>query len=94
LINILISQLEELIPDLIFGYDDVSLEEVIGQMLKQNKKTIATAESCTGGHLAHLLTSISGSSSYFKGSIVAYDNICKTAMCSRLAGNSLTSMGL
>ncbi len=61
----------------IFGYGDTELHQAVGEKLIRHKKTIATAESCTGGYLAHLLTSISGSSSYYIGSIVAYQNEIK-----------------
>lgn len=70
-------ELEHYIPNAIFGYCDCGLEEVVGNMLKEKKKTIAAAESCTGGYLSHLITSISGSSAYFKGTIVSYDNEVK-----------------
>lgn len=73
----LTQELSNLLGDIVYGYDNHSLEEVIGQKLKLQKKTIATAESCTGGYIAHLLTSIAGSSSYFKGSVVAYANEIK-----------------
>ena len=66
-----------IIPELIFGFDDITLEEVIGMFLTKRKLTVSTAESCTGGYLAHLITSISGSSSYFKGSIISYSNEIK-----------------
>lgn len=66
------------IPELVFGFDDISLEEVIGELLKEYGKTLSTAESCTGGYIAHLITSIAGSSYYFKGSVVAYSNDVKT----------------
>ncbi len=72
-----INTLKTYISDIIFGYDDVSLEEVIGALLVKSGKTISTAESCTGGYLAHLITSISGSSRYFKGSVVSYANAVK-----------------
>jgi len=72
-----IGKLEKLIPDYIFGYDEDKLEEIIGELLKYKKQTIATAESCTGGYIAHLITSIPGSSLYYKGSIVAYANDIK-----------------
>ncbi len=71
------AKLQKLIPDLIFGYDDETLELVVGRLLKQKEKTLATAESCTGGYLAHLLTSIAGSSEYYKGSVIAYSNAVK-----------------
>lgn len=55
-------------------------QQVLGDVLKQNNLTISTAESCTGGNIASLITSISGSSSYFSGSIVAYDTSVKTSV--------------
>jgi len=69
-----------LIDDLIFGYDDISMEAVIGNMLTRKKKTLATAESCTGGYIAELITSIAGSSNYFMGSVVSYSNEAKINM--------------
>ncbi|MFZ6009405.1 MAG: CinA family protein, partial [Bacteroidota bacterium] len=56
----------------IFGYDDDPLEVVIGKILRERKLTLATAESCTGGFLSHLITSVPGSSEYFQGSIIPY----------------------
>ncbi len=70
-------KLQELIPDLIFGYDDETLEMIVGHHLKEKKATLATAESCTGGTIAQLITSVPGSSAYFKGSVVAYSNEIK-----------------
>lgn len=62
-----------IIGDIIVGFDDdETLETVVGRLLKKQKKTISTAESCTGGNIAQLLTSVSGASNYFKGSIVSY----------------------
>ena len=54
----------------VYGYDEETLETAIGKLLKQNGKTVALAESCTGGYIAHLITSIAGSSSYFLGTVV------------------------
>jgi nicotinamide-nucleotide amidase len=71
-------KLLQLIPDLVFGFDDEMPEAAIGRLLVEKQATISTAESCTGGYIAHLFTSIPGSSAYFKGSIVAYDNLVKT----------------
>ncbi len=65
------------IEEYIFGFDDDSLEQKIGDLLTEKKMTIGTAESCTGGYLAHLITSVSGSSIYFKGSIISYSNEIK-----------------
>ncbi len=70
-------QLSAIIPEYIFGYDDISMQEVIGIKLKESGKTLSTVESCTGGYLAHLITSISGSSEYFMGSIISYSNNIK-----------------
>ena len=72
-----VEKLKLLIGDIIFAYDDMLLEEAVGNSLKLHKKTVATAESCTGGYIAHLLTSIAGSSSYFKGSAITYANEIK-----------------
>lgn len=65
------------IPDLIYGEDEKSLEMVIGELLKERKQTLSTAESCTGGKIAQMITSIPGSSAYYKGSVIAYDNSVK-----------------
>lgn len=56
----------------VYGFDQDDIEKVIGEMLLKANKTIAFAESCTGGYLSHLITSIPGSSAYYKGSIVSY----------------------
>jgi nicotinamide-nucleotide amidase len=72
--------LNGLIPDLIFGYGEESLEQVVGGLLKAKGKTLVTAESCTGGYLAHLITSVPGSSAWFNGSAVAYANRVKEMM--------------
>ncbi|MEB2781191.1 competence/damage-inducible protein A [Algoriphagus sp. C2-6-M1] len=58
----------------VYGYDSETLESAIGKLLTINKKTVALAESCTGGYISHLITSISGSSLYFQGAIVPYHN--------------------
>ena len=72
-----VSSLIKLIPELVFGFDNDTIESVVGNLLRESGKTIATAESCTGGLIAHKLTSISGSSDYFFGSIVSYANEVK-----------------
>ncbi|NOX47088.1 MAG: competence/damage-inducible protein A [Chlorobi bacterium] len=72
-----VSKLHGLIPDLIFGYDRDTMEEVIGGLLGARKATLGTAESCTGGYIAHLITSVAGSSGYFEGSVVSYSNSVK-----------------
>ena len=70
-------ELTNLIPEFVYGYGKDTLEEVLGRLLKEKRKTMCTAESCTGGYLAHRITSISGSSAYFMGSVIAYDNQVK-----------------
>lgn len=61
----------------IFGYDNDTIESVVGDLLRKKGMTLSTAESCTGGNIAQLITSIAGSSDYFKGSVVAYANEIK-----------------
>lgn len=61
----------------IFGFDNDTMESVVGQLLHDKGMMLSTAESCTGGNIAQLVTSIAGSSDYFKGSIVAYSNEIK-----------------
>lgn len=72
-----IDALYKLIPTYIYGENDISIQEATAQKLISAKQTIATAESCTGGYLVHLLTSIPGSSDYLKGSVIAYSNEVK-----------------
>lgn len=72
-----VNKLKYIIEKYIYGYDDNSLEEITGNLLKEKKQTLSTAESCTGGYIAHLITSVPGSSEYFIGSIVSYANRIK-----------------
>jgi len=76
-INKYCRQIRDIIPELVFGFDDVSLEEVVGKLLMEKGKTLSSAESCTGGYIAHLITSIPGSSNYFTGSVISYSNEIK-----------------
>lgn len=69
-----------LIGEQIYGYNDDKLEMIIGQLLTQKGATLSTAESCTGGYLSHLITSIPGSSEYYHGSIIAYHNNIKQTL--------------
>ncbi|NVK84890.1 MAG: competence/damage-inducible protein A [Cytophagia bacterium] len=69
--------IDELIPlagSYIYGYDNTTLEEAVGQLLKAQGKTIALAESCSGGYVQHKITTIAGSSEYFQGGVVPYHN--------------------
>jgi nicotinamide-nucleotide amidase len=69
-----------LIPEAVFGYDNDNLGIVLGRMLVSSGKTMATAESCTGGSIAQLITSNPGSSAYFIGGVVAYSNELKNKL--------------
>ena len=73
-----IDTLLPLISDYFLVEEDISLEALAGRLLKQQGMTISTAESCTGGRLAAALNAQSGSSAYYMGSVVAYDNSVKT----------------
>ena len=73
-----IDTLLPLIRDYLLVEEDISLEALAGRLLSQQGMTIATAESCTGGRLAAALNAQSGSSAYYMGSVVAYDNSVKT----------------
>ncbi len=77
-INKEISKLKNILSKHIWGFDGDTPESVAGRLLSGNSLSVATAESCTGGYLAHRITSVPGSSRYFKGSVVAYDNSIKT----------------
>ena len=76
-LNQLVDQISPVIQKYHFGGEGVELEDVVGKLLIKNRKTIATAESCTGGLIGDRLTNISGSSLYYKGGIVAYSNSVK-----------------
>jgi nicotinamide-nucleotide amidase len=71
------NELKKLIPDVMVTDEDEPMEKVVGKLLKAQNKTMATAESCTGGYIAHRITVNAGSSEYFKGSIVSYANEVK-----------------
>lgn len=76
-LNSIVEKLYDLIGEHIYAEGEQSLAETIGNLLYKNKKTIAVAESCSGGFLSHLITSVPGSSNYFKGGVIAYDNAIK-----------------
>jgi len=80
ILDINIRKLLDIIPEHIFGYDDISLGASLGALVRERGLTLATAESCTGGNIAHLVTSVPGSSAYFLGSVVAYDNRIKSGV--------------
>lgn len=70
-------KLHNILGSAIVSYDDKPLSEIIGEKLKERGLTLATAESCTGGNVAHQITAIAGSSAYFLGSVVSYTNEIK-----------------
>ena len=75
-----IDQLIQLIPVYIFGFENDSLESVVGDLLRNKQQTLSLAESCTGGNISKMITSVSGCSDYFKGSVIAYSNEIKQRM--------------
>ncbi len=74
------SALQQLVSSYIVTSEDESMEEVIGKLMKQKNRTMCTAESCTGGFIAHLVTSVPGSSAYYNGSVVTYSYQAKEDM--------------
>lgn len=77
LVETYIRMLYSIIPDVIFGEEGETLEMAVGRLLRERGKTLGTAESCTGGNIARLITSVPGSSDYFFGSVVSYANSVK-----------------
>jgi len=74
------SQIQAVLPQIekyVYGYDEETLETAIGKLLKNAGKTLALAESCSGGYVSHLITTVPGSSAYFQGSVVPYHNAFK-----------------
>jgi len=79
-VNQQVDKLAQLLGKAIIAYEDISIPNLVGSLLKSKGLMVATAESCTGGNIAHELTLIPGSSEFFKGSVVAYSNDIKTAV--------------
>jgi nicotinamide-nucleotide amidase len=74
------AEIEKVLPLIglsVFGFDNDDLEIAIGKELKKKGLTVSAAESCTGGYISHMFTKVAGSSSYFMGSVVSYDNSVK-----------------
>lgn len=79
-----IEELKPLISEYIYGYEVFgeeveTLEQMVGKLLRDKKKTLSTAESCTGGYISHLITKVPGCSDYYAGSIISYSNEVKEA---------------
>ena len=74
-----INKVLPLVEKYVYGFDEEEIEEAIGNMLQEQNKTLSVAESCTGGFLAHKITSVPGSSNWFQGAMVPYSNAIKNA---------------
>ncbi len=81
------ASLKNVLGKMRFTEEDDSLEKQIGTVFRKKKVTLATAESCTGGEIARMITSVPGSSAYFKGAVVAYDNEVKINVLNVNAGD-------
>ena len=81
-----VSKLESLISPYVYGYNEDTLEALIGHLLLEKKYSLALAESCTGGKIASLITSVPGCSEYFNGSVTAYSNQSKCELLGVHAG--------
>ena len=80
IINDRFIELKKLVKEYIVTDEDETMQKVLGKILLKNKETISTAESCTGGPIASLITSVPGASAYFQGSIVSYSNDVKQSL--------------
>ncbi|SFU13626.1 competence/damage-inducible protein cinA [Algoriphagus locisalis] len=88
-------QIDMVLPSIekyVYGYDDETLERAIGKLLTTSQKTVALAESCSGGYISHLITSISGSSSYFQGAVIPYHNQFKNEIL-QVRNETLSTFG-
>ena len=74
------SQLHDLLGNSIISYEDKPVAAILGNMLRERNLTVSTAESCTGGNIAHEITEIAGSSDYYVGSVVSYSNEVKQSV--------------
>ncbi len=91
-LNPVFERLLEIVKDFLVTDTDEGLEKVVGRILKAINKTMGTAESCTGGYIAQLITSVPGSSAYYKGSVVSYANEVKTSVLG-VSTNTLQTVG-
>ncbi|MEA5061798.1 MAG: CinA family nicotinamide mononucleotide deamidase-related protein [Petrimonas sp.] len=73
-------RLRETLHEVLVADGDQPLEALLGEALRSNNLTVSTAESCTGGSIAHRITLVPGASAYYKGSVISYDNTVKTSM--------------
>ncbi|MFM7728258.1 MAG: CinA family nicotinamide mononucleotide deamidase-related protein, partial [Flavobacteriales bacterium] len=67
----------QIVGEHVYGYDKDTLQDIVGELLRSNSSTLAIAESCTGGTLSRLITSVAGASDYYRGGVIAYNNEIK-----------------
>lgn len=92
ILNNEVIKLTKLIPEYIYGEEKDRIEQRVGDLLLSNQATIATAESFTSGYVSHLITSVPGSSAYYRGSILAYDNKIKEEVL-RVSAHTIQTHG-
>lgn len=80
IIAVKLDELKTILGDAVLAEEDIPLEGLVGRLFTSSGRTLVTAESCTGGYIAHKVTSVAGSSVYYKGSVVAYSNELKTGL--------------
>ncbi|MEI6265854.1 MAG: competence/damage-inducible protein A [Sphingobacteriia bacterium] len=91
-LNTLFSSLKEQVKAYLIIDEDLPIEVAVGNLLKARNETVSTAESCTGGYIAHMLSIHPGSSAFFTGSIISYANIIKEMMLD-VSHETLTTVG-
>jgi nicotinamide-nucleotide amidase len=91
-INGLFNSLKEAVKEFLIIDEDIPIEVAVGNLLKSRNETVSTAESCTGGYIAHMLSIHPGSSTFFTGSIISYANIIKETML-EVSHQTLTTVG-
>ncbi|WP_246197712.1 CinA family nicotinamide mononucleotide deamidase-related protein [Chitinophaga agrisoli] len=79
-LSLLFHEMKDLLAEIVVYDEDIPMGEVLGRLLKEKGKTVGTAESCTGGYIAHNITAVAGSSAYYTGSVVTYSNEMKMKM--------------
>jgi nicotinamide-nucleotide amidase len=70
----------KIVSESLIAFEDLSMEQIVSELLKKHNKKVATAESCTGGYIAHLISAIVGASSYYEGSMITYSYDAKEMM--------------
>lgn len=91
-INSMFEELEQLVKEYVVTNIDEPMQAVVGKLLLKKKQTICTAESCTGGYISHVITSVPGASAYYSGSIISYSYEVKETLLN-VSPNTLTSFG-